>query len=57
MTVEAPPQADDDSPEPERPATTAEEAKQDAALEEDATPFAALYAHWERNQWSPLETT
>jgi len=24
-------------------------------LEEHASPFAALYAHWERNQWSPLE--
>jgi ribonucleotide reductase beta subunit family protein with ferritin-like domain len=24
-------------------------------LELRATPFSALYAHWERNQWSPLE--
>lgn len=25
------------------------------ALEVRASPFSALYAHWERNQWSPLE--
>src|SRR5215216_3057883 len=24
-------------------------------LEVRASPFSALYAHWERNQWSPLE--
>jgi ribonucleotide reductase beta subunit family protein with ferritin-like domain len=24
-------------------------------LEENASPYAALYAHWERNQWSPLD--
>jgi ribonucleotide reductase beta subunit family protein with ferritin-like domain len=32
----------------------AEEAAEVAALEQRATPFAALYAHWERNQWSAL---
>ena len=30
----------------------AEEAAEVAALEERASPFRALYAHWERNQWS-----
>ncbi|HXH98327.1 MAG TPA: ribonucleotide-diphosphate reductase subunit beta [Gaiellaceae bacterium] len=28
---------------------------EDAELEETATPFSALYAHWERSQWSPLD--
>lgn len=28
---------------------------EDAELEETATPFAALYAHWERSHWSPLD--
>ena len=32
----------------------AEEAAEVAALEERASPFSALYAHWERNQWSAL---
>ena len=32
----------------------AEEAAEVAALEQRASPFAALYAHWERNQWSAL---
>jgi hypothetical protein len=32
----------------------AEEAAEAAALEERASPFGALYAHWERNQWSAL---
>jgi ribonucleotide reductase beta subunit family protein with ferritin-like domain len=31
----------------------AEEAEE-RALEERASPFKALYAHWERTQWSPL---
>lgn len=29
--------------------------RDERALEEEASPFAALYAHWERNQWSPLD--
>lgn len=29
--------------------------REERALEEEASPFAALYAHWERNQWSPLD--
>ena len=29
--------------------------QEERELEEQASPFAALYAHWERNQWSPLE--
>ena len=32
----------------------AEEAAEVAALEQRASPFSALYAHWERNQWSAL---
>lgn len=28
---------------------------EEAELEEQPSPFEALYAHWERNQWSPLE--
>jgi ribonucleotide reductase beta subunit family protein with ferritin-like domain len=32
----------------------AEEAAEVAALEGRASPFGALYAHWERNQWSAL---
>ncbi len=28
---------------------------EDAILEEQPSPFAALYAHWERCHWSPLE--
>jgi hypothetical protein len=32
----------------------AEEAAAVAALEERASPFGGLYAHWERNQWSAL---
>jgi ribonucleotide reductase beta subunit family protein with ferritin-like domain len=32
----------------------AEEAAEVAALEGRASPFSALYAHWERNQWSAL---
>ena len=32
----------------------AEAAAEVAALEERASPFSALYAHWERNQWSAL---
>jgi ribonucleotide reductase beta subunit family protein with ferritin-like domain len=32
----------------------AEEAAEVAALEQRASPFTALYAHWERNQWSAL---
>jgi ribonucleotide reductase beta subunit family protein with ferritin-like domain len=32
----------------------AEEAAEVAALEQRASPFGALYAHWERNQWSAL---
>jgi ribonucleotide reductase beta subunit family protein with ferritin-like domain len=29
--------------------------REDQELEEQARPFRALYEHWERNQWSPLE--
>jgi ribonucleotide reductase beta subunit family protein with ferritin-like domain len=29
--------------------------REDQDLEERARPFRALYEHWERNQWSPLE--
>jgi ribonucleotide reductase beta subunit family protein with ferritin-like domain len=32
----------------------AEAAAEVAALEQRASPFSALYAHWERNQWSAL---
>jgi hypothetical protein len=32
----------------------AEAAAEVAALEGRASPFGALYAHWERNQWSAL---
>ena len=32
----------------------AEEAAEVAALEQRASPFSALYGHWERNQWSAL---
>jgi ribonucleotide reductase beta subunit family protein with ferritin-like domain len=32
----------------------AEEAAEVAALEQRASPFDALYSHWERNQWSAL---
>src|SRR3954454_4288193 len=32
----------------------AEGAAEVAALEQRASPFSALYAHWERNQWSAL---
>src|SRR4051794_23825894 len=32
----------------------AEGAAEVAALEGRASPFSALYAHWERNQWSAL---
>jgi ribonucleotide reductase beta subunit family protein with ferritin-like domain len=49
------PQKDDDRADAGPTGTTPEEAREDAALEEHATPYAALYAHWERNQWSPLE--
>lgn len=30
-------------------------AAEEQELEEQARPFKALYEHWERNQWSPLE--
>jgi ribonucleoside-diphosphate reductase beta chain len=30
-------------------------AAEEVELEERVTPFEALYAHWERSQWSPLE--
>ena len=29
--------------------------RDDATLEERASPYHALYAHWERTQWSPLD--
>lgn len=36
-------------------ASSATESAELQALEVRASPFSALYAHWERNQWSPLE--
>ena len=35
--------------------STTTEAAEMEELEVRASPFNALYAHWERNQWSPLE--
>jgi ribonucleoside-diphosphate reductase beta chain len=35
--------------------STAELDREQRDLEERARPFQALYEHWERNQWSPLE--
>lgn len=38
-----------------QPAETAELEAEAQDLEERARPFRALYEHWERNQWSPLD--
>jgi ribonucleotide reductase beta subunit family protein with ferritin-like domain len=35
--------------------SSASESAELQELEVRASPFSALYAHWERNQWSPLE--
>jgi ribonucleotide reductase beta subunit family protein with ferritin-like domain len=40
---------------PERTASVSAEEREAQDLEERARPFRALYEHWERNQWSPLD--
>ena len=55
VIVETRQQEDDDRPDAAALETAAEEAREDVALEQQATPYAALYAHWERNQWSALQ--
>lgn len=42
-------------PPPERTADLADRHAEHRDLEERARPFQALYEHWERNQWSPLD--